>query len=133
MRPARLAISGALLFVAGMLVLALPLSAARRLGPRDPYAVIAGTVYAANDLPVYGVKVKIRAAVGKKVLDEAFSDHMGEFAFRVPAGSVDYVVWADLKDKRAAEQTAVKVSIANDERQDISLHLPADNTSKAKK
>lgn len=88
-----------------------------------PYALIFGTVFGADDHPAYGVPVRIRGSKGKPY--ELMSDHSGEFAQRVPAGAGDYVVWAALKDKEAAHKTEVKVHIDNDERQDISLHLPA--------
>ncbi len=88
-----------------------------------PYALIFGTVYAPDDRPAYGVKVKIRRAVEKKARWELFSDHHGEFAQRLPAGRADYVVWADVKGPKDRPKPEVKVHIENDERVDISLHL----------
>src|SRR5580765_669827 len=57
-----------------------------------PYALIAGTVWGPDDRPIYGVSVKIRKGTDKpkKVRWELYSDHMGEFAQRVPAGEADY-------------------------------------------
>ena len=89
----------------------------------QPYALLFGTVYAPNDRPAYGVKVKIRRAEEKKARWEQFSDHRGEFAQRLPAGSADYVVWAEVKGSRDQPKPGVKVHIENDERVDISLHL----------
>jgi hypothetical protein len=89
-----------------------------------PYALMFGTVYGPDDRPRQGVVVKIRPASAKKVKWERLSDSHGEFAQRVPAGVNDYVVWADLKNRQAAEKTKVTVHIDNDERRDISLHLP---------
>src|SRR3954467_10283910 len=83
---------------------------------KKPYALIFGTVYGADDRPVYGVKITIRRLDQRKPKWELTSDHAGEFAQRVPAGTADYVITAD----HAAE---VKLHIENDERQDVSLHL----------
>ena len=68
-----------------------------KLKPTDDYALIFGTVWGPDDRPVYGIKVEIRRAPGKKPHWELYSDHSGEFAQRVPAGEADYVISADLK------------------------------------
>jgi len=100
--------------------------------PREPYALIFGTVWGPDDRPIYGAKVKIRRADQKKAKWELISNHTGEFAQRVPAGKADYIVWIDAKDLKGLKSsdgnqlqlsTEVTVSIANDERQDIGLHL----------
>jgi hypothetical protein len=83
---------------------------------KKPYALIFGTIYGADDRPVYGVKVKIRRADQKKAKWELRSDHQGEFAQRLPAGTADYVVSVDKADE-------LKVHIESDERKDISVHL----------
>ena len=94
----------------------------------EPYALIFGTVFDANNHAVQGIKVKIaRLKDGKpgKTWDH-ISDRRGEFAQRVPAGAADYLVWADIRhDKHRPESTRpeVKVRIENDERRDIGLHL----------
>jgi hypothetical protein len=94
-----------------------------------PYALIFGTVWAPDKRPVYGVKVKCRRANEKKVRWELYSDHSGEFAIRVPAGKLDYVVFADLKGFKSLDgkhfqaPPEVTVHIENDERTDIGLHL----------
>ena len=96
-----------------------------------PYALIAGTVWGPDDRPVYGVTVKIRKATDKpkKVRWELYSDHMGEFAQRLPASDTEYIVWADLKGFKPADGQPlhlvkeVTVHIYHDERQDIGLHL----------
>lgn len=108
-------------------------------GKDKPYALIAGTVWGPDDHPVYGVKVKIRRANDKpgKVRWEMYSDHMGEFAQRVPAGEQDYIISADLKGLKLADGTPLRlvkeatVHIYNDERQETGLHLttePAGST-----
>jgi hypothetical protein len=86
---------------------------------KKPYALIFGTVYGPDDRAVYGVKVKIRRADQKKAKWELMSDHSGEFAQRLPAGTADYVITTD--EKHPAPE--VKVHIENDERQDVSVHL----------
>ena len=88
-----------------------------------PYALIFGTVYGPDNRSVYGVRIKIRPASGKKAKWELTSNHQGEFAQRVPAGEGDYVVWADVKTRNGSPPPEVKVHIQNDERQDIGLHL----------
>jgi Carboxypeptidase regulatory-like domain len=87
------------------------------------YALIFGTVFDAQQHPVPGVKIKIRRADQKKAKWELISDRRGEFAQRLPAGTADYVIRPELKDKQAAEKAEVKVHIEKDERQDIAVHL----------
>ena len=94
----------------------------KKLDPRQPYALIFGTVYGPDNHPVSGIKIKIRRIGEKKTVD-LLSDNRGEFAHRFPAGAADYLVWANVKDKQAAQKTQVKVHTENDERQDLSLHL----------
>lgn len=96
-----------------------------------PYALIAGTVWGPNDHPVYGVIVRIRKSTDKpkKVRWEVYSDHMGEFAQRVPPGEADYILSADLKNLKSADGKPlhlvqeVTVHVYKDERQDVGLHL----------
>jgi hypothetical protein len=93
-----------------------------------PYAVIFGTVWGPDDHPLYGIRVKIRRENDKKARWELLSDHSGEFAQRVPAGKQNYVVWADLKDRKSAngdplQGEEVKVHVDGDERVDTGLHL----------
>jgi len=96
-----------------------------------PYALIAGTVWGPDDRPVYGITVKIRKGSDKpnKVRWQLYSDHMGEFAQRVPAGEADYILSADLKGFKPADGKPVHlvqeltIHIYNDEREDVGLHL----------
>jgi len=96
-----------------------------------PYALIAGTVWGPDDRPVYGVTVKIRRSTDKpsKARWELYSDHMGEFAQRVPPGEADYIIWADLKGFKFPDGKPVHlvqevtVHIYSEERQDTGLHL----------
>jgi len=87
-----------------------------------PYALIFGTVYGPSNHPAPGVKIKMRREGDKKSV-ELVTENNGEFAHRFHAGKAEYLVWADLKDKQAAQKTEVKVHIEKDERQDITLHL----------
>jgi hypothetical protein len=103
--------------------------ASKKLKPKDPYALIFGTVWGPDDRPVYGVPVKIRRVPDKKPKWELVSDHAGEFAQRVPAGKADYVVWADLKGVKTTDGETlhlaqeVPIHVEYDERVDIGLHL----------
>ena len=101
----------------------------QKLKPNDPYALIFGTVWGPDNRPVYGVTVKIRRQSDKKPKWEVYSDHSGEFAQRVPAGKVDYIVWADLKGVKTTDGRTLRlaepvpVHVEYDERVDIGLHL----------
>jgi len=93
-----------------------------------PYALIFGTVWGPDSRPRYGIKIRIRRENEKKARWELASDRHGEFAQRVPAGKLDYVVWAILKGVTSAAGKSlhaeeVKVHIDNDERADIGVHL----------
>jgi hypothetical protein len=94
-----------------------------------PYALIFGTVWGPDNRPLYGVHIKVRRADQKKAHWELYSDHAGEFALRVPAGQAEYYVWADLKgyklpnNRHLQSPGEVKVSVENDERVDIGVHL----------
>jgi len=120
-----------LLLAASGTHLLIPAQAAAPAGSahEKPYALIFGTAWGPDNLPVYGVKVKIRRADQKKAKWELYSDHHGEFAQRVPAGTADYVVWADLKGFKSSDGSKLQagpeltVHVDNDERQDIGLHL----------
>lgn len=140
-RGASVAVAGALLC---LLILVVPLAgeqAKPKANPAArPYALIFGTVFEPDGRLAYGVKVRVRRADQKKTLQEAMSDHAGEFAFRVAAGQADYLVWADVpppqkRDKSQADKhlpvsapgqpagLEIRVHIENEERVDISLHL----------
>jgi hypothetical protein len=128
------------LFAAALFLLAPAIAplAATASAQQKPYALIFGTVFRADGHLAYGVPVKVRRADKKKPLLEAMSDHSGEFAFRVPPGPADYVVWLDIKPPKGkppvkdpigvTSQTEggmeLKVHLQGDERVDISLHLP---------
>jgi hypothetical protein len=118
------------LFVTVLVAVTAPAGAFGSERPK-PYALIIGTVWAPDDHPLYGVKVKIRLASDnpKKVRWELYSNHTGEFAQRVPAGTADYIVWAEVKGyklssgRKLKPGAEVRAHIDYDERCDISLHL----------
>jgi hypothetical protein len=103
--------------------------APQKLKPTDPYALIFGTVWDPDNHPIYGVTVKIRRARDKKPRWQLTSNHVGEFAQRVPASKADYVVWANLKGLKTKDghplhlAQEVTVHVEYDERVDIGLHL----------
>jgi hypothetical protein len=101
--------------------------ALQKKSDEKPYALIFGTVWGPDDKPVYGVKVKIRRQNEKKTRWEVYSDHNGEFAQRVPAGKVDYVLLAELKGRESGNGLRpgdpVTIHVEYDERVDTSLHL----------
>ena len=94
-----------------------------------PYALIFGTVWGPDNHPVYGVRVLIRRSDKKKPQWELISNHMGEFAQRVPAGKADYIVWADLKGYKSLDGGKLSpgdeatVHVEYEERVDTGLHL----------
>ena len=88
-----------------------------------PYALIFGTVWTADNQPAYGIKVKVRRADQNKAKWEIYSDHRGEFAVHVPAGTADYVIWADVKTAGGQPKPETNAHVENDERVDVSLHL----------
>ncbi len=96
---------------------------------RAPYAVIFGTVWDPDNHAIYGVHVQLRRTGEKKVRWEAYSDHRGEFAFRVPPGKADYELAADpkslkmMKNKHLSNLSPVKVHVEYDEQVDTGLHL----------
>ncbi len=109
----------ALVLVPALLAPALP---PQKKPPKD-YALIYGTVFGPDGHSRYGVPVKVRRGDEKKARWEAMSDHAGEFAVRVPTGTADYIVWADVKVPKGEPKPEAKVHIDSNERVDIALHL----------
>jgi hypothetical protein len=110
--------------ILALCALAAVMAGALEKGPKpgEPYALIFGTIYGPDQRPVQGVKIKFRRT-DEKTKRERVSDSRGEFALRVSPGPAEYIIWPDLKDREAAEKSAVKITIEKDERRDISLHL----------
>ena len=90
---------------------------------KKPYALLYGTVWGADQRPLAGVPVKIRRTDQKKAKWDLVSNSSGEFAQRVPAGTADYVVTAEIKQKKGLQHVETKVHVENDERVDFGLHL----------
>ena len=100
-----------------------------------PYALIFGTAYGPNDRPIYGVKITIRPEKKKHPSWELMSDHRGEFAQRVPAGTNDYLIHGEAEyapvgddgkpqlSKKVRLKGETRVHVDNEERRDISVHL----------
>ena len=70
-----------------------------------------------------GIPLKIRRASDKKAKWELISDSSGEFAQRVPVGTQDYVIQADVKVPKGQPKPEVTVHIDDNERKDVGLHL----------
>lgn len=110
------------------LITCIQLEARDRPKPKNS-ALIFGTVWSPDDLPVPGIKVKIRKASEKKARWELYSNRRGEFEQLVPAGPGDYVVWVETKGyklpngKRLPLSPEVTVHVNNDERVDTGVHL----------
>ena len=129
--------TAACLAICALLVLLPSSIAASKEKPKKekPYALIFGTAYGPNDRPLYGVKITIRPQTKKHPSWDLISDHRGEFAQRVPAGTNDYLVrgeaeYAPVGDdgkaqlsKKVRLKGETRVHVDNEERRDISLHL----------
>ena len=112
------------------LILGASLALARNVYPpqsspatRKDYALIYGTVWGPDDRPLAGVPIKIRRVSAKKANWELVSDRNGEFAQRVPIGTYDYVIVADIKMPKGQPKPQTTAHIDNNERTDVGLHL----------
>lgn len=90
--------------------------------PHD-YALIVGTVWGPDNRPVAGIPIKIRRATDKKAKWELMSDSRGEFAQRVPPGTQQYIIQADIKTPKGQPKPEITVQIDDNERKDVGLHL----------
>jgi hypothetical protein len=129
--------TAACLVICVLLALFSPCLAASKDKPQKekPYALLFGTAFGPNDRPLYGVKITIRPEKKKHPSWRLMSDHRGEFAQRVPAGTNDYLVrgeaeYAPVGDdgkpqlsKKVRLKGETRVHVDNEERRDISLHL----------
>ena len=97
--------------------------AAQKQVATPDYALIVGTVWGPDDRPVAGIPIKIRRATDKKARWELVSDNRGEFAQRVPPGAEDYIIQADIKTPKGQPKPAITVTIEDNERKDVGLHL----------
>ncbi len=76
-----------------------------------------------------GIPIKIRMIAAKKWKWELTSDRRGEFAQRVPVGTQDYVIQADVKLPKSQPKPETTVHVDGNERKDVSLHLTKDQLS----
>lgn len=97
---------------------------------KTDYALIYGTVWGPDGRIVPGVPIKIRASSDKKPKWELVSDNRGEFAQRVPVGTRDYIVQADIKMPKGQPKPEATVHIEDNERKDVGLHLTAQQIPK---
>jgi hypothetical protein len=100
-----------------------PQSTSHKSPAAQDYALIFGTVWGPNDRPVGGISIKIRRATDKKPKWELVSDNNGEFAQRVPAGTMDYVIQADIKTPKGQPKPEITVQISDNERKNVGIHL----------
>lgn len=115
-------LGGALLTV--LAIVAGTLSIARAAdAPKKDFALIYGTVWGADNRPAPGVTVMIQRGGDKKPKWERVSDRRGEFAVRVPVGTADYVLFAEVKTGKVKKRIEAKAHIEANERVDVSLHL----------
>ena len=90
---------------------------------RKNYALIYGTVWDASGRSVAGVPITIRRISDKQLKWELVSDARGEFAQRVPVGSQDYIIQANIKTPKGQPKPEITVHIDDDERKDVSIRL----------
>jgi hypothetical protein len=96
---------------------------------KKDYALIYGTVWGPDDHPVAGIPIKIRRASDKKAKWELMSDRNGEFAQRVPVGTQDYIVQAQVKTPKGQPKPEATVHIDDNERRDVGIHLTKETLS----
>ena len=129
LRPLRPATDGALALLlllscgAFGACFAMPGPAPQKNSTAKDYALIVGTVWSPDNRPVAGVPIKIRRATDKKAKWELVSDSRGEFAQRVPPGTQQYVIQADIKTPKGQPKPEITVQIDDNERKDVGLHL----------
>ena len=112
-----------LLLVSAVGVLEAAPQSSNSAAAKKDYALIYGTVWGPDNLTVAGVPITIRRASDKKPKWEVISDSRGEFAQRVPVGTQDYVVQANIKTPKGQPKPEVTVHIDDNERKDVGIHL----------
>ena len=117
------AVRAVFVLVGASLAVSLFPPAAAQQGKPKAYALIVGTVWGPDNRPLAGIPIKIRPATAKKAKWELTSNSRGEFAQRVPAGAQDYIIQADIKTPKGQPKPEITVKIADNERQDVGLHL----------
>lgn len=115
-----------LMTLAALLSIAAPAEAQRRKQPQS-YAVIAGTVFQETGMSLPGAQITVTALEsegGRKVTKavRGTSNAQGEFAIRVPAGSMRYNVKAEARGFEPAEK---EVQVEWDQRVEVFFRLKA--------
>jgi hypothetical protein len=127
-RPTAFALTAACLHLLLLLTTNVPLQAREKDKPKD-YALIFGTVWGPDNVPIHGIEVSIRRADEKKPKWHVSTNGRGEFEQRVPVGKADYIIWADSKGvklpngKHLQASPQVTVHVDSNEREDTGLHL----------
>jgi hypothetical protein len=117
----------ALCVSAGVLWLSLPLAGAADKSKRaeEPYGLVTGTVFQESGYLLRGAEITVKPAPeGKSAVRiktaTALSDARGEFAIRVPAVAMRYIVSVKAPGFQAQEKT---VTVNGDERADLFFRL----------
>lgn len=115
-----------LVALAAVLSIAAPAEAQRRKQPQS-YAVIAGTVFQETGMSLPGAQITVTALEsegGRKVTKavRGTSNPQGEFAIRVPAGSMRYNVRVEARGFEPAEK---EVQVEWDQRVEVFFRLKA--------
>lgn len=113
----------AILLMGGALTSAPLNSSPQSTAAKKDYALIFGTVWGPDSRPVAGVPVRIRRASEKKFRWEMISNRSGEFAQRVPVGTQDYVIQANIETPKGTPRPEITVHIDDNERKDVGIHL----------
>jgi hypothetical protein len=112
---------------AGVLLLSLPLADAADKSKRaeEPYGLVTGTVFQESGYVLRGAEITVKPAPEGKPAARiktatAFSDMRGEFAIRVPAVEMRYIVSVKAPGFQTQDKT---VTVNGDERLDLFFRL----------
>ena len=131
-KKTRIGISAAygLGLAAAVLACILPVQAAKKKTAPGSFALVAGTIFSANGYALPDADVALTpdpspdsAPLKVKKL-QATSDSRGEFAFRVPAGAMRYILSASAKGYLPAQKPVV---LQGEDRVDVTLQLETES------
>ena len=83
----------------------------KKIQRHKDYALIFGTVWGRTTVPWVAYPIKIRRATDKKPKWELVSDSNGEFAQRVPVGTMEYIIQANIKTPKGQPKPEITVQI----------------------
>jgi len=115
-----------LILAAAVLASILPIYAAKKKNTAEGYSLVAGTVFSASGyaLPDAAVALtpdpQLDSAPLKVKKLQSVCDSRGEFAFRVPAGAMHYILSASAKGYRAAQKPVI---LQGEDRVEITFQL----------